>query len=138
MSADEQGTPDASGGPAAVGANTAARSGPALSQEFFLRVNDFIQMANRIERRYDTHHAQLAFLHAFARYIGHHFRTTTTVDDAENREAFAEYIGGGVKQLVLGHLADMVGEPAAAAPADAGGEATGTPENAPGKTPDAG
>ena len=26
---------------------------PVLSQEFFLRVNDFIQMANRIERRHD-------------------------------------------------------------------------------------
>jgi hypothetical protein len=93
--------------------------GPALSQEFFLRVNDFIQMANRIERRYDTHHAQLAFLHAFARYSGHHFRTTTTVDDEENREAFADYIGGGVKQLILGHLADMAGGPQAGAPAAA-------------------
>jgi hypothetical protein len=84
-----------------------------------MRVNDFIQMANRIERRYDTHHAQLAFLHAFARYSGHHFKTTATVDDAENREAFAEYIGGGVKQLILGHLEDMVGGPAA----EAGGAA---------------
>ena len=37
------------------------------SEEFLVKVNDFIQMANRIERRYDTHHAQLAFLHAFAR-----------------------------------------------------------------------
>jgi hypothetical protein len=85
--------------------------GPALSQEFFLRVNDFIQMANRIERRYDTHHAQLAFLHAFARYSGHHFRTTTTVDDEENREAFADYLGGGVKQLFLGHRAALSGGP---------------------------
>jgi hypothetical protein len=105
--------------PAAAPAATPARgSGPPLSQEFFMRVNDFIQMANRIERRYDTHHAQLAFLHAFARYSGHHFKTTTTVDDAENRAAFAEYIGGGVKQLILGHLEDMVGGPAVAASGD--------------------
>ena len=101
--------------------------GQPLSQEFFIRVNDFIQMANRIERRYDTHHAQLAFLHAFARYSGHHYRTTATVDNAANREAFAEYFGGCVKELIVGHLADMVGAPAADAGADApaaGGDAT--------------
>jgi len=104
--------------PAAAPAATPLRgSGPPLSQEFFMRVNDFIQMATRIERRYDTHHAQLAFLHAFARYSGHHYKTTASVDDATNREAFAEYIGGGVKQLILGHLDDMVGGPAAAAAA---------------------
>ena len=92
---------------------------PVMSQEFFLRVNDFIQMANRIERRYDTHHAQLAMLHGFARYSAHHYRTTSAdKDDPENREAFADYIGGAVKQLVIGHLEDMVGPaPARAATA---------------------
>jgi hypothetical protein len=127
VSGDAQ-DPAGTGAAQAPAAGDAPRgSGPPLSQEFFMRVNDFIQMANRIERRYDTHHAQLAFLHAFARYSGHHFKTTATVDDAENREAFAEYIGGGVKQLILGHLEDMVGGPAAeagAAAAPSGTDAT--------------
>ena len=83
---------------------------PVMSQEFFLRVNDFIQMANRIERRHDTHHAQLAMLHGFARYSAHHYRTMSAdKDDAENREAFADYISGAVKQSVIGHLEDMAG-----------------------------
>jgi hypothetical protein len=136
--ADEQ----PSGGGAAATPATDGR-GPPLSQEFFLRVNDFIQMANRIEHRYDTHHAQLAFLHAFARYSGHHYRTTATVDNAANREAFAEYFGGCVKELIVGHLEDMAGAPAAdagaatlaaddvaAAPAD-----EATPANHPTPTP---
>lgn len=93
------------------------------SPEFFIRVNDFIEMANRIERRFDTHHAQLAMLHAFSRYSAHHYRTTAKGDDAQNREAFADYIGGAVKQLVLSHLDDMSG-PAAAGekPKDAASE----------------
>lgn len=100
------------------------------SQEFFLRVNDFIQMANRIERRYDSHHAQLAMLHGFARYSAHHYRSTSADnDEAGNREAFADYIGGAVKQLVLGHLDDMVGP----APAQA---ATVASDTAPGASVD--
>lgn len=80
-----------------------------VSQEFFIRVNDFIEMANRIERRFDTSHAQIAMLHAFARYSGHHYRSTAKTDDAKNREQFAEYMSQAVKQLVLKHLDDMVG-----------------------------
>ena len=147
MSADEQpaavepgaGVAASTGAPVAVGSES-FRNGPPLSQEFFLRVNDFIQMANRIEKRYDTHHAQLAFLHAFARYSGHHFRTTTTIDDAANRAAFAEYIGGGVKQLILGHLDDMAGAAPATPAADSVGDGT-PPSPAPAgdaTTPDAG
>ena len=111
-------------------AGTQAAAGQALpmSQEFYLRVNDFIQMANRIERRYDTHHGQLAFMHAFARYSAHHYRTTASVDDEENRQAFAQYIGASVRQLVLGHLKDMVGEPQPATDAPAAGDAAATPE----------
>jgi hypothetical protein len=80
---------------------------PEVSQEFYIRVNDFIQMANRIERRYDTHHAQLAFVHALARYSGHHFRSTAAIDDEANRVAFADYIGSVVQRLVKAHLDDM-------------------------------
>lgn len=85
------------------------KSQPEVSQEFFIRVNDFIEMANRIERRFDTSHAQIAMLHAFARYSGHHYRSTAKTDDAKNREQFAEYISHALKQLVLSHLDDMVG-----------------------------
>jgi|GEM_PF-3311256 len=108
---------------------------PVMSQEFFLRVNDFIQMANRIERRHDTHHAQLAMLHGFARYSAHHYRTMSAdKDDAENREAFADYISGAVKQSVIGHLEDMVGPaPLQAASAAA---ATATTDGAPGASAD--
>lgn len=99
---------------------------PQVSEEFFIRVNDFIQMANRIERRFDTHHAQLAMLHAVARYSAHHYRTTASADDADNREAFADYIGVAVKQLIVAHLDDVAGPlaPPSEAPA-----ATDTPAN---------
>ncbi len=40
-------------------------------------------------------------------------RTTTAprspADDAKNREAFANYIGGTVRGLVLSHLDEMMG-----------------------------
>jgi hypothetical protein len=106
---------------------------PALvSQEFFVRVNDFLEQANRIERRFDTHHAELAMLHGLSRYSAHHYRSTTSHDDAANRAAFAEYIGNTVRQLVAGHLDDMLGQPAAPA-ADADGDAA--PAAAPAATP---
>ena len=82
---------------------------PEISPEFFIRVNDFIEMANRIERRFDTHHAVTAMTHAFSRYGAHHYRATLKDDDAKNREAFANYIGGTVRGLVLSHLDEMLG-----------------------------
>jgi hypothetical protein len=88
-----------------------------ISPEFFLRVNDFIEMANRIERRFDSHHAQLAMLHAFSRYSAHHYRSTAKADDGQNRLAFADYVSGLVKQLVLTHLDDMAGPATTSAPA---------------------
>jgi hypothetical protein len=82
---------------------------PEISQEFFIRVNDFIEMANRIERRFDSRHASVAMQHAFARYSAYHFKTTTTAHDAANREAFADYVASELKQLVLSHIEDMLG-----------------------------
>jgi hypothetical protein len=82
---------------------------PEVSPEFFIRVNDFIEMANRIERRFDTHHAQVAMHHAFSRYSAHHYRLTATHDDEKNREAFAEFVGAAVKHLVQSHLTEMLG-----------------------------
>jgi hypothetical protein len=110
---------------------------PPVSQEFYLRVNDFIQMANRIERRHDTHHAQLAMLHGLARYSAHHYRTTSSQNDvAGNREAFADYIGVAVKQLVLSHLEDMAGTaPADAAAVDVPSDAAVAPADNAGNDP---
>lgn len=97
--------------PAPIPAPAAA---PEISPEFFLRVNDFIEMANRIERRLSSHHAQLAMLHGFSRYSAHHYRASAKSDDADSRDAFADYIGGAVKQLVREHIEDISGPVVAA------------------------
>ncbi len=91
-------------------------SGPVLSEQFFIKVNDMIAAANRIERHLDTHHAEMVMLHAFSRYSAHHYRTHAKVDDKESREAFAAYIARGVEELIVGHLEHMVGPPSANAP----------------------
>ena len=93
---------------------------PALSEEFFIKVNDFIAAANRIERRFDTHHAVMVMLHAFSRYSGHHYLSTVKLDDQEGREAFAAYMARGVEELIVNHIAHIAGEPKPAA-ATAGG-----------------
>jgi hypothetical protein len=85
-----------------------------LSEEFILRVNDFIAMANRIERRFDSAHAQMAFLHAFARYGAHHYFSTAKEDSPEEREAYADYLGGAVVHLLRQNFAQMRGPDAAA------------------------
>ena len=91
----------------------------APSEEFFLRVNDFLEMANRIERRFDTAHAQMAFLHAFARYGAHHYASTVKDDSAQERDAFADYLGGAVVHLLRHNIDEMRG-PASDAGAAAG------------------
>ena len=88
------------------------------AEEFTIRVNDFIEMANRLERRMDTAHAQMAFLHAFARYGAHHYHSTVTEDSAQEREAYAQYLADSVLKLVQFNLEQMrpsqaAGEPAA-------------------------
>jgi hypothetical protein len=95
---------------------------PAYSEEFFIKVNDIIAAANRIENRFDTAHAQMVMLHAFTRYSAHHYRTTAMVDDQANREAFAAYIARGVEELIVGHLEHMAGPAAAGSEKDASGE----------------
>jgi len=86
-----------------------------VSEEFYIRVNDVIEAANRIERRFDTHHAEMVLLHAFSRYSAHHYRSTARQDDQAGREAFAAYIARGVEELIVGHIADLAGAPQAAA-----------------------
>ena len=91
---------------------------PQISEEFRIRVNDIIESANRIERRLDSAHAQMVMLHAFSRYSAHHYRTTAKADDIEGRQAFAAYIARGVEELIVGHIAQMLGPPQASAATD--------------------
>ncbi len=96
---------------------------PEISQEFFIRVNDFIEMANRIERRYDTQHAQIAMLHAFARYSAHHYRTVIKVDSEQERQQYGDYIASLLREFVLHYSNDLLGPaPAAVAVADTSAE----------------
>ena len=91
---------------------------PQISEEFLIKVNDIIESANRIERRLDTAHAQMVMLHAFSRYSAHHYRSTARLDDLEGREAYAAYVARGVEELIVGHIAQMVGPPQPASGAD--------------------
>ncbi len=79
-------------------------------EELLLRVNDFISLANRIERRFDSGHAQTAFLHAFVRYSAHHYRSTVKVDSLEERKAFVNYFAGAVVHLLMQDLDTLVGK----------------------------
>jgi hypothetical protein len=83
---------------------------PEVSEELFIRVNDFIELANRIGRRYDTAHAQIALTHAFARYGAYHYRSTVKNDTPEERQAYIEHVTEAVKTLLSGHMADLAGE----------------------------
>ena len=74
-----------------------------ISQEFFIRVNDFIEMANRIERRFDVQHALIALLHAFARYNVHGFLQQG--DGAYfSREEFIVYMTDLYRRMLNEHL----------------------------------
>ena len=86
-----------------------------LSDEFFIKVNDMIESVNRIERRFDTHHAEMVILHAFARYSAHHYRSTASLDNQENRDAFADYIASTLRGVVANHIAELAGPVPAAA-----------------------
>ncbi len=97
-------------------ADTPAIAPQEISQEFFIRVNDFIEMANRIERRFDSQHAQIAMLHAFARYSAYHYRAVVKADSATEREKYADYITTLFRHFVLHYVEDLAGPPVAAAP----------------------
>lgn len=102
---------------------------PPGSEEFYIKVNDFIEAANRIERRFDTHHAVMVMLHAFSRYSAHHYLSSTKADDQAGREAFAAYIARGVEELIVGHVQHLAG------PAAAGGGDADASADAPGAEP---
>lgn len=90
---------------------------PQINPEFFVRVNDILEQANRIERRLDSNHAQLVMVHAFCRYSAHHFRQVVKpgTDSAEERGRFADYISAITRESILKHLDDLAGTPGAQA-----------------------
>ena len=96
----------------------AEESTPKVPREFLIRVNDFLEMANRIERRSDSNFAEVTLLQAFSRYSAHFYLKSTDEDTQEKRERFAELLSADVRRLVAEHLNDMAGEkkPADAAP----------------------
>ena len=81
------------------------------SPEFLPRVNDFIEMANRLEHRFDSAHAQLAFLYGFSRYAAHHYLSNVQEDSEAERNNYAAYLSGAVEQLLRRNIAEMKGEP---------------------------
>ena len=95
-----------------------------VSEEFFIKVNDMLERANRIERRFDSHHAELVLLHAFSRYSAHHYLATEKQDSDARRVEYAAYIARGVEELVYGHIKHMAGEPGSAAAEAAQPDAT--------------
>jgi hypothetical protein len=80
------------------------------SEEFILRVNDFIEMANRLERRMDSAHAYMAFLYGFSRYGAHHYLNTVQQDSAQERDNYVQYMTTAVEQLLRHSIAEMKGE----------------------------
>ncbi|MFT3805589.1 hypothetical protein [Arenimonas sp.] len=92
---------------------------PEINPEFFVRVNDILEQANRVEQRLDSSHAQLVILHAFCRYSAHHFRQVVKPgdDSAEERGRFADYMSAHVRESILKHLDDLAGAPQAQAAA---------------------
>jgi hypothetical protein len=90
-----------------------------VPEEFVRKVNDFLEAANRIERRRDSAHAQMVLLHAFARYGAHHYLTVVKEDSASEREICATYMGEAIARLLKDNIEQMrgpapdAGEPAA-------------------------
>jgi hypothetical protein len=104
---------------------------PAGNEEFVIRVNDFIEMANRIARRFDTAHAESAMAHAFARFSAFHYGQTVKEDTQAERVAFCHYIANTVAEYVAGYMDQVVGPtpaqaPTAATPAAASEGESGT------------
>ena len=87
-----------------------------VPREFILRMNDFLDMANRIERRHDSAHAQMVLLHTFAWYGAHHYFKAVPADKdtASEREDYGKYLSQAIVGLVTSNLDKMRGPPRAA------------------------
>jgi hypothetical protein len=82
------------------------------SAEFMARLNDMLELANRISRKHDSAHGQVALAHALSRFSAHHYRLTVKKenDSEAERKAFAEYMGSMVAHLILQHMPEMAGK----------------------------
>ena len=105
-----------------------------VSPEFFAKVNEILAVANGIAKQHTTAHAQMALLHALARYGAHHYLAVTKDDSAALRNDFSRDFGALLGELVARNIHDMsasfrgaraAGASAAAAAAGADGSASG-------------
>ena len=87
-----------------------ATAQPDLQQappELLERMNQFIRLANRMERNRDTQYAVFAFLNAFARYSAHHYLSKVKHDTPEERQAYADYVSRATANLALQNIEQM-------------------------------
>jgi hypothetical protein len=94
-----------------------------VSPEFFARVNEILDAANSVAKQHSVPHAQMALLHAMARYGAFHYLRATDEDSAELRQSFSREIGNLLSDLVARNIKDMAASARAAARA---GNAPGT------------
>ena len=103
MSSEEEGAPEAVEQQPAQPQAQAQK----VSPEFIERLNQFIRLANRLERHRDSQYATFIFMNAFARYAGHHYLSKVKQDSAEERKAFADYISNSVSEMVTQNIAQI-------------------------------
>lgn len=78
-----------------------------VSPEFFARVNEILAAANAVAKQHSIPHAQMALLHAMARYGAFHYLRATEEDSAELRESFSRELGNLLSDLVARNIKDM-------------------------------
>ena len=107
MSSEQDGSPEAATQQPAQPQSPSQK----VSPEFIERLNQFIRMANRLERHRDSQYATFVFMNAFARYAGHHYLSKVKKDSPEERQAFVQYISNSVGEMVMqniGQISDYV------------------------------
>jgi hypothetical protein len=106
-----------------------------VSPEFFARVNEILAAANSVAQQHSIPHAQMAMLHAMARYGAFHYLRATEEDSAELRESFSRELGNLLSDLVARNIKDMAASARGAAGA---GKAPGAGPSASTDAPAAG
>ena len=104
MSNEQEGAPEA----VAAQQQTRQDSKQQVPPEFIERMNQFLRLANRLERRYDTQHATLVFLNAFARYSAHNYLSKVQEDTPEERQAYLDYIGRFYVDMTRRNMDDIL------------------------------
>jgi hypothetical protein len=72
--------------------------------EFLERLNQFIRMANRLERRRDSQYATFVFMNAFARYSAHHYLLRVKDDTPEERASYVDYISRSFADMAMQNI----------------------------------